>query len=99
MGPVSLSICSVLLISLMALLYLSQLNEAVTANQQIQDLRQQQAIMQRQDQDLIVQVAQEQSPVYIIAHAKTMGLIPSDPKKVIVIVISDLKPTDKPRTP
>ncbi len=99
MGPVSLSICSVLLISLMALLYLSQLNQAVTANQQIQTLRQQQVIMQRQDQDLIVQIAQEQSPVYITAHAKSMGLIPSDPKKVIVIVIPDLKPTDKPRTP
>ncbi len=94
MGPVSLSICSVLLISLMALLYLSQLNQAVTANQRISDLRQQQAILQRQDQDLIALIAQEQSPVYITAHAKSMGLVPSDPKKVIVIVIPNLKPAN-----
>ena len=41
-GPITLSICSVLLISLMAILYLSQQGQAVTTNQQIQELRNQQ---------------------------------------------------------
>lgn len=92
MGPVGLSICSVLLISLMAVLYLSQLGQAVTANQEIQSLNRQQATLARQDQDLAQQIAQEQSPVYIATRARAMGLIPADPKTVIVIVISHLKP-------
>lgn len=93
-GPVGLSICSVLLISLMAVLYLSQSSQAVTANQEIQSLRQQQASLQRDDQDLVSRIAQEQSPSYIIMRARAMGLIPADQKKVIVIVVPDLKPID-----
>ncbi len=92
MGPVGLSICSVLLISLMAVLYLAQLGQAVTANQEIQRLHRQQATLAREDQDLAQQIAQEQSPTYIAARAKAMGLIPADPKTVIVLVISHLKP-------
>lgn len=92
MGPVGLSMCSVLLISLMAVLYLSQLGQAVTANQEIQSMNRQQATLTRQDQDLAQQIAQEQSPAYIAARARTMGLIPADPKTVIVIVIPHLKP-------
>ncbi len=92
MGPVGLSICSVLLISLMAVLYLSQLGQAVTANQEIQSLRQQQATLARQDQDLAQQIAQERSPVYIAARASSMGLVPADPKTVIVLIIPHLKP-------
>jgi cell division protein FtsB len=92
MGPVGLSICSVLLISLMAVLYLAQLGQAVTANQEIQRLHRQQATLAREDQDLAQQIAQEQSPVYIAARAKAMGLVPADPKTVIVLVISHLKP-------
>jgi len=82
----------VLLISLMAVLYLAQLGQAVTANQEIQRLHRQQAMLAREDQDLAQQIAQEQSPVYIAARAKAMGLIPADPKTVIVLVISHLKP-------
>ena len=92
MGPVGLSICSVLLISLMAVLYLAQLGQAVTANQEIQRLHRQQATLAREDQDLAQQIAQEQSPTYIAARAKAMGLIPADPKTVRVLVISHLKP-------
>lgn len=91
-GPVGLSICSVLLISLMAVLYLSQLGQAVTANQEIQSMRQRQATLARQDQDLAQQIAQERSPVYIAARASAMGLVPADPKSVIVLVIPHLKP-------
>ena len=91
-GPVGLSICSVLLISLMAVLYLSQLGQAVTANQEIQSLHRQQATLAREDQDLAQQIAQEQSPGYIATRAKAMGLIPSDPKMALVLVIAHLKP-------
>lgn len=94
LGPVGLSICSVLLISLMAVLYLSQLSQAVTTNQKIQALRQEQAVLQRDDQDLVARIAQEQSPIYIMAHARAMGMIPADPKKVIVIIIPNLKPVN-----
>lgn len=90
-GPVALSICSVLLISLMAILYLSQLGQAVTTNQQIQDLRSQQAQLQRQNNDLVNTIGQEQSPAYIAAQARKMGLVPADPQKVQVIVIAHMQ--------
>jgi len=92
LGPVALSICSVLLIGLMATLYLTQLGEAVTANSQLQDLRSQQATLQREDQDLVNTIAQEQSPAYIAEHAKSLGLVPADAKSVQVIVVPHLKP-------
>ena len=92
MGPVALSICSVLLIGLMATLYLTELGQAVTANSKLQDLRRQQAVLQREDQDLVNTIAQEQSPAYIAEHAKSLGLVPADPKTVKVIVVSHLKP-------
>jgi hypothetical protein len=91
MGPVPLSICSVLLISLMAILYLSQLGQAVTTNQQIQDLRNQQAALQRQNSDLSETVASEQSPTYIATHARAQGLAPAGTQNVQVIVIPNVK--------
>ncbi len=91
MGPVALSICSVLLVGLMAVLYLTQLGQAVAANQKLQDLRSQQAILQRQDQDLVNIIAQEQSPDYIASQAKAQGLIPADPKIVQILVVKHLE--------
>lgn len=91
MGPVALSICSVLLIGLMAVLYLTQVGQAVSANQQIQDYHNQQAALQRQNQDLIVTIAQEQSPAYIAAKAQAIGLVPEDPNAVQVIVVKHLE--------
>src|SRR5260221_11377224 len=76
MGPVALSISSVLLIGLMALLYLAQLGQAVAANQRLQDLHRQQIILQPQDQDLAYQVAQEQAPRYTEQSARDHGLGP-----------------------
>ncbi|HEX7737121.1 MAG TPA: septum formation initiator family protein [Ktedonobacteraceae bacterium] len=73
-GPVTLTICSVLLISLMAVLYLYQQGQAMTTNQQIQALRNQQASLRRQNADLVNQIATEQSPAYIAAYAIKMGL-------------------------
>src|SRR6266581_4920932 len=90
MGPVALSISSVLLIGLMAVLYLTQLGQAVSANQKLQDMRTQQAVLQRQDQDLVNIIAQEQSPSYIASHAKILGLVPADSKTVQVLMIKNL---------
>jgi len=92
MGPVALSICSVLLIGLMAVLYLTEVGQAVAANQQLQDLQAQQATLQRQNQDLVNVVAQEQSPDYISEHAKSLGLVPADPQIIQTIVIKNLEP-------
>jgi len=94
MGTGALSICSVLLISFMAVLYLSQLGQAVTTNQQIQDLHSQQAKLQRQNNDLINTVAQEQAPAYIAAQASAQGLQPTDPQNVQVVVLPGTKGQD-----
>ncbi len=92
MGPVALCITSVLLIGLMAVLYLSQVGQAVTSNQRIQQIQTEQDVLQRQDQDLTNIIAKEQSPSYIADKAKHMGLIPSDPKNVQVITVKNLLP-------
>ena len=91
-GPVALSICSVLLIGLMAVLYLSQLGQAVTANQQIQQFQNQQAVLQRENQDLLYTIAREETPGYIAEHAKSLGLVPADSKSVIIGVVPHLLP-------
>jgi cell division protein FtsL len=91
-GPAALSICSVLLIGLMAVLYLSQLGQAVTANQQIQQFHRQQASLQRENQDLSYTIAQEESPTYIAEHAKSLGLVPADSKAVTILVVPHLLP-------
>ncbi|MGH2506085.1 MAG: septum formation initiator family protein [Ktedonobacteraceae bacterium] len=87
MRPVTLSMCSVLLISFMAILYVSQLGQAVTTNQQIQDQHTQQAVLQRQNNDLENMVSQEQSPAYIAARAAAMGLVPVDQQNTRVAVV------------
>jgi cell division protein FtsL len=91
-GPVALSICSVLLIGLMAVLYLSQLGQAVTANRQIQLLQSQQTTLQRENQDLVYTIAQEESPIFIAEHAKSLGLVPADSKAVTILVVPHLLP-------
>lgn len=91
-GPVTLSICSVLLIGLMAVLYLSQVNQAVTANQEIQQFQRQQVILQRENQELLYTIAQEESPTYIAEHGKSLGLVPTDPKTVTILVVPHLLP-------
>lgn len=92
MGPVALSITSVLLIGLMAVLYLSQVGQAVSANQQLQQLHYQQTKLQQQDQDLALVISQEQLPAYIATQAAKMGLVPSDPTKVQVLTVPGLQP-------
>jgi hypothetical protein len=92
MGPVALSITSVLLIGFMAVLYLSQVGQAVAENQNLQQTLSQQAEIKRQEQDLTYMVSQEQSPAYIAEHARALGLVPADPKTVQVIIAPKLKP-------
>ena len=95
MGPVALSISSVLLISLMAILYLSQLGQAVAANQKLQDIHTREVTLQRENQDLVNVIAQEQSPQYIAQHAKSLGLVPADPKTLQVVVVKHLEVIQK----
>jgi hypothetical protein len=92
MGPAALSITSVLLIGLMAVLYLGQVGQAAVANQQLQEIRSEQATLQRENQDLSQTIAIERSPDYITAQAKKAGLIPEDPGSVNIIQIPGLQP-------
>jgi hypothetical protein len=93
MGPVTLCVSCVLLISLMAVFYLSQVGRAVTANNQLQSIRNQQAALERQNQDLVDILAQEQSPAFIVGQAQKMGLAPVNPKHLWVIQVPHLQPT------
>ena len=92
MGPVALCLTSVLLIGLMAVLYLSQVGQAVSDNQQVQQAQAQQNALQRQNQDLTNTISNEQSPGYIAQKAKDMGLVPGDPNTITVIKAKNLKP-------
>jgi cell division protein FtsL len=92
MGPVTLCITSVLLIALMAVFYLSQVNQAVAANQQLQDINAQQAILNRQNQDLVATIGDEQSPAYIAAKAQKLGLVLVDQQMVQVLIVKHLLP-------
>ncbi len=92
MGPVPLCIISVVLISLMATLYLSQVGQAVSMNQRIEDMHSQQSAIQRQNQDLVDTIAQERSPGYIAQNARKQGLVPVDPRNVQTVVVPGLQP-------
>ena len=92
MGPIALCITSLLLIGLMAVFYLSQVNQAVAANQQLQDITAQQATLNRQNQDLVETIAVEQSSAYIADDARRLGLVPVDPKTVQILIIKHFFP-------
>jgi hypothetical protein len=80
-----------LLVGFTAVLYLSQVGQGVAANHQLQDLRNEQAALERQNQDLVVTITREQSPAYIIGQAQKMGLSPVDPQKVWIISVAHLQ--------
>jgi len=96
MGPAALSITSVLLIALMAVLYLAQVGQSAVANQQLQQIRNQQTTLQRENQDLAQTIAIERSPAYISDQAKKAGLVPADPAHVNVVKIPNLQPIHDP---
>jgi hypothetical protein len=52
--------------------------------------------LSRENQDLIEQLAREQSPDYIIQHARQQGLMPVDPKNVHTIFIHTMQPIANP---
>ena len=99
MGPTALSITCMLLVGFTAVLYLSQVGQGVAANHQLQDLRNEQAALERQNQDLAAIVTQEQSPTYIIEQAQKMGLGPVDPQKVWIISVAHLQEIGKEDEP
>jgi cell division protein FtsL len=91
MGPVALCVTSVVLTGLMAVLYLSQVGQAVDTNRELEQIRQEQSSLTRQNQDLLELLAEEQSPAYIVAHAQQQGLQPADPKDIHILFIRDLQ--------
>jgi len=92
MGPVALCITSVLLIGLMAVFYLSQVNEAIAANQQLQNITVQQDTLNRQNQDLVETIAIEQSPAFIAGNAHKLGLVLANPTTVQILIVKHLLP-------
>jgi cell division protein FtsL len=99
MGPVALCLTSVVLIGLMAVLYLSQVGQAVDTNHELEQIRQQQSSLTRQNQDLAEQLAEEQSPGYIAKHARQQGLQPADPENVHTVVVPNLQPEQEQKQP
>ena len=99
MGPTTLSITCMLLVGFTAVLYLSQVGQGVAANHQLQDLRNEQVALERQNQDLAAIVTQEQSPAYIIRQAQKMGLGPVDPQKVWIISVAHLQEIGRENEP
>lgn len=91
MGPAPLCIICVLLIGCMAILYISQVGQVVAANHQLQLIRNEQAVLERQNQDLVDTLAHEQSPAYIIGRAQNMGLGPVDPKNLWILQVPHLQ--------
>ena len=79
----------------MAILYLSQMGQAVAANQKLQDIHTQEATLQRENQDLVNVIAQEQSPQFISQRAKSLGLVPADPKTVQILIVKHLEVIQK----
>jgi cell division protein FtsL len=80
-----------LLVGFTAVLYLSQVGQGVATNHQLQDLHNEQAALERQNQDLAATVTREQSPAYIVGQAQKMGLSPVDPQKVWIITVAHLQ--------
>jgi cell division protein FtsL len=80
----------------MAVLYLSQVGQAVASNQKIQRMHAQQMQLQQQNQDLQNSIATEQSPEYIANQAKQQGLQPAEANSVQVLVVPHLHPIAKP---
>ncbi|HEY7347436.1 MAG TPA: hypothetical protein VH599_03890 [Ktedonobacterales bacterium] len=87
LGPIPLGIIGAILISLLALLYLNEVGLATQARLRLQELANQQTQLQQQNQQLREQQGILQSPGYIVQQAIRMGMIPEDPARVHTIVI------------
>ncbi|HEY7358989.1 MAG TPA: hypothetical protein VH590_21040 [Ktedonobacterales bacterium] len=87
LGPISLGIIGVVLISALALLYLNEIGLASQARLRLQQLAAQQTNLQQQNQQLLEQQGVLQSPGYVENQARHMGMVPEDPGNVQIIVI------------
>ena len=87
LGPLSLGMIGVALISLLALLYLNLLASATKANHDLQSISTQQAQLQQQNQALQQQQGELQSPGSIAQLASQMGMVLADPSTVQTIVL------------
>jgi hypothetical protein len=99
MGPATLCITCILLVGLTAVLYINQVAQVVAANHQLQEIRNEQAALKRQNQDLADTLAREQSPGYIVEQAQKMGLGPADPKNLWILKVSHVQKMGKANQP
>ena len=77
--PRTVLLASMVIVGLLALLYLHMASEVTLANNQLQAQRAEQLQLERQDQQLHLQLGQATSPAYIARAAQAMGLSPSLP--------------------
>jgi hypothetical protein len=77
--PRSVLLVSIVIIGLLALLYLHLTSEVALANSQLQSQHAEQLQLERQDQQLHLQLGEATSPAYIDHAARAMGLSPSLP--------------------
>lgn len=75
--PRSVLLVSIVIIGLLALLYLHMTSEVALANSQLQSQHAEQLQLERQDQQLHLQLGEATSPAYIDHAARAMGLSPS----------------------
>ena len=75
--PRNVLLVSMVIIGLLALLYLHMTSEVSLANSQLQTERAQQMQLERQDQQLHLQLGEATNPAYIDRAARAMGLLPS----------------------
>ncbi len=74
--PGRILVVSMAIIGLLALLYLYTTGEVALANSQLQNEKAQQLQLERQDQQLHLELGQATSPAYIDRAARKMGLEP-----------------------
>ncbi|MGO8948163.1 MAG: hypothetical protein ACLQUY_10965 [Ktedonobacterales bacterium] len=75
--PRSVLLASMVIIGLLALLYLHTTSEVALANSRLQSEHAQQMQLERQDQQLHLQLGEATNPAYIDRAARAMGLMPS----------------------
>ena len=75
--PRSVLLLSMVIIGLLALLYLHTASQAAEANSQLQMEHAQHLQLERQDQQLHLQLGEATSPAYIDRAARALGLSPS----------------------
>ena len=75
--PRNVLLASMVIIGILALLYLHMTSEVALANSQLQTEHTQQLQLERQDQQLHLQLGEATSPAHIDHAARAMGLSPA----------------------